>query len=63
MRKLRQFKDLHIDLLKDPSDAKTYLSAVLESFKQDGDKDAYLQALRDVAEAEAQGGVAKLAGC
>lgn len=59
MRKLRKFKDLHIDLLKDPKDAKAYLAAALESFEKDGDKRAFLLALRDVA--EAQGGLTKLA--
>lgn len=58
MRKFRKFKDLHIDLLKNPKDAKAYLEVALQSFEKD-DKRAFLLALRDVA--EAQGGLAKLA--
>ena len=52
MRTLRQFKDLHIDFLKDSNDAKAYLSTALESFEQDSDKNALSLALRDVAEAQ-----------
>jgi len=59
MRKFRKFKDLNIELLKDPADAKAYLEAALEEYEKDGDKEAFLLALRDVA--EARGGMSVLA--
>jgi probable addiction module antidote protein len=50
-----RFEEVLDEDLKDPSEAVEYLNACLE----DGDPDAFLLALRDVA--RAQGGVAKLA--
>ena len=55
----RNFKDYHIEQLSDPEDAKIYLSVALEDYEQNGDIEAFLLAMRDVA--EAQGGMSKLA--
>ena len=59
MRNYRRFKDYHIDQLRDPEDARIYLSVALEDYERDEDIDAFLLAVRDVA--EAQGGISKLA--
>ncbi|MYB65866.1 transcriptional regulator [Candidatus Poribacteria bacterium] len=59
MRNYRKFKDYHLEKLRDPEDAKIYLSVALEDFEKDEDIDAFLLAVRDVA--EAQGGISKLA--
>jgi probable addiction module antidote protein len=59
MRKFRKFKDIHLNLLKNPKDSKAYLEIALEAYEKDGNKEAFLLALRDVA--EAQGGLTKLA--
>ncbi len=53
------FKDSLIKNLQDPKLAEEYLAVALESYSQDQDKDAFLLALRDVA--EAQGGLTQLA--
>ena len=59
MSKYRDFKDYHIEKLQDPEEAKVYLSVALEEYEQDSDAEAFLLALRDVA--EAQGGLMQLA--
>lgn len=59
MHNYRKFKDSHIEQLRDPEDAKIYLSVALEVYEKDEDIDAFLLAVRDVA--EAQGGISKLA--
>ena len=59
MSHYRRFKDLHIEQLRDPEDAKIYLSVALEDYEKDEDIEAFLLAVRDVA--EAQGGMSKLA--
>ena len=59
MSNYRNFKDYHIEQLRDPEDAKIYLSVALEDYEQNGDIEAFLLAVRDVA--EAQGGMSKLA--
>lgn len=59
MRNYRKFKDYHIEQLRDPEDAKIYLSVALEDFEKNEDTDAFLLAVRDVV--EAQGGMSKLA--
>jgi len=59
MREQRKFKDYHIEQLRDPEDAKIYLSVAFEEYEEDGDIEAFLLAVRDVA--EAQGGMSKLA--
>jgi probable addiction module antidote protein len=59
MRKLRKFKDVLHEDLKNPQEAKAYLEVALEAYEEDGDAEAFLMALRDVT--EAQGGISKLA--
>ena len=59
MHNYRKFKDYHIEQLCDPEDAKIYLSVALEDYEKNEDIDAFLLAVRDVA--EAQGGISKLA--
>jgi probable addiction module antidote protein len=44
--------------LKDPDFAHTYLETALEDYKEDGDTQALLLALRDIA--KAQGGIGQL---
>ena len=48
MSKYRNFKDYHIEQLRDPEDAKIYLSVALEDYKKNGDIEAFLLAVRDV---------------
>ncbi len=48
-----------IETLKDPEKARLYLEVALEEFEVDGDKEHFLVALRNVA--EAQGGIGALA--
>jgi len=59
MKTYRKFKEYHIEKLRDPEEARAYLSVALEDYEADGDVEAFLLALRDVA--EAQGGLSKLA--
>ena len=48
MSNYRNFKDYHIEQLRDPEDAKIYLSVALENYEQNGDIEAFLLAVRDV---------------
>ena len=48
MSSYRNFKDYHIEQLRDPEDAKIYLLVTLEDYKQNGDIEAFLLAVRDV---------------
>ncbi len=48
----RKFKDYHIEQLRDPEDARIYLSIVLADYEKDKDIEALLVALRDIAEAQ-----------
>jgi probable addiction module antidote protein len=59
MRHYRDFKDYHLDKLRDPEDARAYLELALEEYAAEGDIEEFLVALRDVA--EAQGGIGELA--
>lgn len=59
MRILRKFKETLYEDLKDPLEAKAYIEVALESYEEDKDIEAFLIALRDVA--QAQGGISKLA--
>ena len=52
MPNYRKFKDYHIEQLRDPDDAKIYLSVAIEDYEKDKDIDAFLIAVRDVAEAQ-----------
>lgn len=49
MSNYRNFKDYHIEQLRDPEDAKIYLSVALEDYKKNGDIETFLLAVRDVA--------------
>ena len=53
------YVDELLEDLKDPEEAQAYLEAAFESYEEDGDTDALLLAMRDVA--EAQGGIGRLA--
>lgn len=61
-RKIRQLTSSYdewlIHSLKDKNEAATYLQVSLEEYQKDGDLEAFLLALRYVA--EAQGGIGKL---
>ena len=59
MSNYRNFKDYHIEQLRDLEDAKIYLSVALEDYEKNGDIEAFLLSVRDVA--KAQGGMSKLA--
>ncbi len=59
MKKSRSFEEYLIEKLKDPEYARIYLETALEAYEKDRDSEAFLLALRDVA--EAQGGLGKLA--
>ena len=48
MSSYRNFKDYHIEQLRDPEDAKIYLSVALEDYEKSGDIGAFLLAVRDV---------------
>ncbi len=48
MRNYRDFKDYHIEQLRDSDDAKIYISVALEDYEQNGDIEAFLLAVRDV---------------
>ena len=48
MSNYRNFKDYHIEQLRDPEDAKIYLSIALEDYEQNEDIEAFLLAVRDV---------------
>ena len=52
MRNYRKFKDYHIERLRNPEDAKMYLSVAHEDYKKNRDIDAFLLAVKDVAEAQ-----------
>lgn len=58
INKLSDFKEYHIDCLKDPEEADAYLKIAIEEYQKDKDTEAFLLALRDVA--EAQGGFGSL---
>lgn len=59
MRDYRNFDDVQKDALSDPSEALAYLDLAIEEYGDDGDKEAFLLALRRVA--DAQGGLGQLA--
>ena len=54
-RKTGSYDEYHIEWLKDPANAAAFLNAVIE----DNDREAFLLALRDVA--QAQGGMTAIA--
>ena len=55
----RPYKEWLWDHLKDPEEARVYLEVAIEEYEQDHDKKAFLQALRNVT--DAQGGIGELA--
>ncbi|MEO8400695.1 MAG: addiction module antidote protein [Gammaproteobacteria bacterium] len=61
-RKVRQltgnYEEWLIESLKNKKEAATYLQVALEEYQNDGDLEAFMLALRHVA--EAQGGIGKL---
>ncbi|MBI2337117.1 MAG: putative addiction module antidote protein [Deltaproteobacteria bacterium] len=59
MKKVKNFRQYHLEKLKTLKAARVYLEVALEEFEKDHDKDTFLQAIRDVA--EAQGGLSLLA--
>jgi len=59
MRQTRQFDIYVVESLKDPHEARAYLNVALEEYEKDGDTEAFLLALRDVA--VARGGISMLA--
>ena len=59
MKKSIPFEEYLIEKLEDPEYAQVYLETALEEYEKDRDSNAFLLALRDVA--EAQGGLGKLA--
>ena len=54
----RNFRDYHIEQLRDPEAAKVYLTVALDDYEKNGEIEAFLLAVRDVA--EAQGGMSWL---
>lgn len=58
-RQFKKFEDTLQERLTDPEYAQVFLDVALEEYEKDGDIDAFLLALRDVA--EAQGGIGKIA--
>ncbi len=54
-RQPRDFRDFHIDELKDTENARIYLEVARAEYKKDHDCKAFLKAIEDVA--EAQGGL------
>ncbi|GAA6618869.1 DNA-binding protein [Scytonema sp. NUACC26] len=58
-KRLRTHDEVVIEQLRDPDMAGAYLEIALEEYGQDGDLPFFLEALRNVA--EAQGGLTQLA--
>ena len=58
-RRFRRFEDGLRERLADPEYARIFLDVALEEYEEDGNTEAFLLALRDVA--EAQGGLTRLA--
>ena len=56
---MREFRDYLKEKLKDPKEANSYLNTALEEYEKDKDAEAFLLALRTVA--EARGGIGELA--
>ena len=52
MPNYRKFKDYHIEQLRDPEDARIYLSVALADYEKDKDMDTLLLALIDITEAQ-----------
>ena len=50
MSNYRNFKDYHIEQLRDPEDAKIYLSVALEDYEKNEDIEAFLLAVREMSQ-------------
>lgn len=59
MTKYRTLNEYLIEKLKDPEEARAFLEISLEDYEEDNDLEAFMLALRTIA--EAQGGINKLA--
>ncbi len=59
LKNTASYHDEFVESLKNPGEAFGYLQVALEEYQEDGDSEALLVALRNVA--LAQGGIAKLA--
>jgi len=55
---MRTYRNIVEGFMEDPSEAAEYLRVSLEAYEQDGNLDAFLMALRTVA--DAQGGISEL---
>lgn len=58
-KKMRSYKEVIKEHVSDPVEAYEYLKASMELYEEDGDLDAFLVAIKTVA--EANGGISKLA--
>ncbi len=56
---MRNFREYVKEKLKEPEEAVSYLNTALEEYEKDGDTEAFLLALRTVA--EVRGGITELA--
>lgn len=56
---MRNYRSVVKEFVKNPEDASEYLRISLEEYEEDGNLDAFLKAIRTVA--DAQGGISKLA--
>jgi probable addiction module antidote protein len=56
---MRNYRDFVTELLKNPEEAAEYLRASLDEYSADGNLEAFLTAVRTVA--DAQGGITELA--
>lgn len=59
MKPYKPYHETLIESLKKPEEARLYLEVAIEEFEEDGDKEHFLIALRNVT--EAQGGIGALA--
>jgi len=58
MNRNRKFDEYLYESLRDPDEASAYLEVALEEYEKDGDLEAFLLALKDVA--NARGGLLRL---
>lgn len=56
---MRSYRDMLKEFVENPQEASEYLRVSLEEYEEDGNLDAFLKAIRTVA--EARGGISKLA--
>ncbi len=58
MKRSKPFREIELELLKDPEQAREYLRISLEETRKDGNRAAFLRALRNVV--DARGGIVEL---